>query len=76
MRRPASWHVATVTEAAPETPTARRIVLVRPARMTPLALPLVAEQMRNRLSTEQLATRVERLQLAMQKPEAKSRAKR
>lgn len=27
MRRPAAWHVATVTESRPETPTARRIVL-------------------------------------------------
>jgi len=27
VRRPASWHVATVTEVAAETPTARRIVL-------------------------------------------------
>ena len=55
---------------------ARRIVLVRPERVTPLALPLIAEQMRNKLSTEKLATRVERLQLAMQKPEKKTRAKR
>ncbi|MES2565148.1 MAG: ligase-associated DNA damage response DEXH box helicase, partial [Pseudomonadota bacterium] len=35
---------------------ARRIVLMRPKRLTPLGLPLIAEQM-------------ERLQLAMQKPE-------
>ena len=44
----------------------RRIVLVQPQRLTPLALPLIAEQMRNKLSTEQLATRVARMQLAMQ----------
>jgi len=44
--------------------------------MTPLALPLIAEQMRNSLSTEKLATRVERLQLAMQKPEKKPRGKK
>ena len=54
----------------------KRVVLARPERLTPLGLPLVAEQMRNKLSTEQLATRVERLQLAMQKPEKRrSRAR-
>jgi ATP-dependent Lhr-like helicase len=55
---------------------ARRIVLTRPKRLTPLSLPLIAEQMRNKLSTEQLATRVARLQLAMQKPEAKTRGQK
>jgi ATP-dependent Lhr-like helicase len=55
---------------------AQPIVLVRPKRLTPLALPLIAEQMRNKLSTEQLATRVERLQLAMQKPEKKTRERK
>jgi ATP-dependent helicase Lhr and Lhr-like helicase len=48
----------------------RHIVLIRPQRLTPLALPLIAEQMRNKLSTEQLATRVARMQLAMQKGNA------
>ena len=52
----------------------RRVVFVRPARMTPLALPLVADQMRNRLSTEKLADRVMRMQLSMQKPQGKLRA--
>ena len=37
--------------------------------MTPLALPLIAEQMRNTLSTEQVADRIACMQLAMQKPE-------
>jgi hypothetical protein len=50
-------------------------VLERPKRLTPLALPLIAEQMRNKLSTEKLAARVERMQLAMQKPDAKRRTK-
>jgi ATP-dependent Lhr-like helicase len=45
----------------------RRIVFTQPTRLTPLALPLIAEQMRNTLSTEQLATRVQRMQAAMQK---------
>lgn len=53
----------TLTEIA-----TRRIVFERPARMTPLALPLVADQMRNALSTEKLADRIARMQLAMQKP--------
>jgi ATP-dependent Lhr-like helicase len=48
---------------------ARQLVYREPARMTPLALPLIAEQMRNTLSTEKVADRVARLQLAMQKPE-------
>ncbi len=52
----------------------RRVVFVRPARMTPLALPLVADQMRNRLSTEKLSDRVMRMQLLMQKPQGKLRA--
>jgi ATP-dependent Lhr-like helicase len=47
----------------------RRLVYVEPKRMTPLALPLIAEQMRNTLTTEQVADRVARMQLAMQKPE-------
>jgi ATP-dependent Lhr-like helicase len=55
---------------------ARRVVLTRPKRLTPLALPLIAEQMRNKLSTEQLAARVARLQLAMQKPEARKRGQK
>ena len=63
-------------EATLDAIAARRIVLVRPKRLTPLGLPLVAEQMRNSLSTEKLATRVERLQLAMQKPEKKPRGKK
>jgi hypothetical protein len=50
-------------------------VRTAPKRITPLALPLIAEQMRNKLSTEQLATRVARLQLAMQKPEARKRGR-
>jgi ATP-dependent Lhr-like helicase len=52
----------------------RMLVLLEPPRMTPLALPLVAEQMRNALSTEQVADRVARMQLAMQKPERRLRA--
>jgi ATP-dependent Lhr-like helicase len=47
---------------------ARRIVFERPRRLTPLALPLIADQMRNALSTEKLADRIARMQLAMQKP--------
>jgi ATP-dependent Lhr-like helicase len=62
-------------EATLDDIAARRIVLTRPGRLTPLGLPLIAEQMRNKLSTEQLATRVDRLQLAMQKPERKTRGK-
>jgi ATP-dependent Lhr-like helicase len=53
----------------------QRIVLTRPGRLTPLALPLIAEQMRNKLTTEKLADRVARMQLAMQRPESRSRAK-
>lgn len=53
----------------------QRVVLTRPARVTPLALPLIAEQMRNKLTTEKLADRVARMQLAMQRPESRSRAK-
>ena len=61
-------------EATVETLATRRIVLVQPKRMTPLALPLVADQMRNRVSSEKLADRVMRMQLVMQKPEGKLRA--
>jgi len=46
------------------------IVLTEPPRMTPLALPLIAEQMRNALSTEALAERVERMRQAMLAPES------
>ena len=46
----------------------REIVFERPSRVTPLALPLIADQMRNALSTEKLADRIARMQLAMQKP--------
>jgi ATP-dependent Lhr-like helicase len=53
---------------------ARRLVYMEPARVTPLALPLLAEQMRNTLSTEEVADRVARMQLAMQKPERGRRA--
>ena len=44
-----------------------KIIVRAPRRMTPLALPLYAESMRERLSTEELADRVARLQLAMLK---------
>jgi ATP-dependent Lhr-like helicase len=53
--------------------TKKRLVYVEPKRMTPLVLPLIAEQMRNTLTTEQVADRVARMQLAMQKPERRSR---
>jgi ATP-dependent Lhr-like helicase len=53
--------------------TGRRIVFERPARVTPLALPLIADQMRNALSTEKLADRIARMQLAMQRPVARGR---
>jgi ATP-dependent Lhr-like helicase len=43
----------------------QRAVLTRPRRMTPFALPLMAERLRERLSTEDLATRVERLRWEM-----------
>jgi len=46
------------------------IVLTQPARLTPLALPLIAEQMRNALSSEQLAERVERMRQAILAPAA------
>ncbi|HYH43842.1 MAG TPA: DNA ligase-associated DEXH box helicase, partial [Burkholderiales bacterium] len=52
------------------------IVLTQPRRLTPLALPLIAEQMRNKLSTEKLADRVARMQLQMQAPEKKGRRAR
>jgi len=52
----------------------RTLIVNTPERMTPLALPLVAEQMRNKLSTEQVADRVARMQVAMQKPERRLRA--
>ena len=52
----------------------RNLVLACPLRLTPLALPLIAEQMRNALSTEALADRIARMQLAMQKPEGARRA--
>jgi ATP-dependent Lhr-like helicase len=52
----------------------RRVVFKFPKRVTPLALPLIADQMRNRVSTEKLADRVARMQLAMQKPERPRRA--
>jgi len=53
--------------------TTRRIVFERPHRLTPLSLPLIADQMRNALSTEKLADRIARMQLAMQKPVARKR---
>jgi ATP-dependent Lhr-like helicase len=52
----------------------RRLVYTEPPRVTPFALPLIAEQMRNTLSTEEVADRVARMQLAMQKPERTRRA--
>lgn len=55
---------ATLAELAGQT-----IRLTQPTRLTPLALPLIAEQMRNKLSTEKLADRVARMQLQMQAPE-------
>ncbi len=45
----------------------RKIVVVAPARMTPFALPLLVEHLREKLSTEKLADRVERMQVAMRK---------
>jgi ATP-dependent Lhr-like helicase len=51
----------------------QRIVLTEPQRLTPLALPLIAEQMRTKLTTEKLADRVARMQLQMQAPERKRR---
>jgi ATP-dependent Lhr-like helicase len=51
----------------------RRIVFEQPARVTPLALPLIADQMRSALSTEKLADRIARMQLAMQKPVVRRR---
>ncbi len=44
-RRPAAWHTGTVVEAAPETPTARRITIERPkyaGSRTPNASALLA----------------------------------
>jgi ATP-dependent Lhr-like helicase len=51
------------------------IVLTQPRRLTPLALPLIAEQMRNKLSTEKLADRVARMQLQIQMPEKRRGAR-
>ncbi len=62
---------ATLTEL-----TERHIVLTQPSRLTPLALPLIAEQMRDKLTTEKLADRVARMQLAMQAPEPTSKRRR
>jgi ATP-dependent Lhr-like helicase len=62
---------ATLAELA-----ARRMVFECPTHMTPLALPLIADQMRNSLSTEKLADRIARMQLAMQKPEKRSASRR
>jgi ATP-dependent Lhr-like helicase len=44
---------------------AARVVVKRPRRMTPFALPLMAERLRERLSSEDLAARVERLRADM-----------
>jgi ATP-dependent Lhr-like helicase len=49
------------------------ILFERPRRVTPLALPLIAEQMRNKLSTEKLADRVARMQIQIQAPEKRRR---
>ena len=43
------------------------VVIVAPKRMTPFALPLLAEHLREKLSTEKLADRVQRMQLEMRK---------
>ena len=51
----------------------RRLVFENPQRVTPLALPLIADQMRSALSTEKLADRIARMQLAMQKPVVRGR---
>jgi ATP-dependent Lhr-like helicase len=59
--------LATLPELA-----ARRWVLRDPRRMTPLALPLIAEQLRNTLSTEEVADRVARMQTAMQEGRARA----
>lgn len=59
--------LATLPELA-----ARRWVLREPQRMTPFALPLIAEQLRNTLSTEEVADRVARMQLAMQEGRARA----
>lgn len=43
------------------------VVVVAPERMTPFALPLLVEHLREKLSTEKLADRVARMQVAMRK---------
>ncbi len=43
-----------------------RVVMTRPRRPTPFAFPLMVEVFRDRLSTEALATRVERMVAALE----------
>jgi ATP-dependent Lhr-like helicase len=43
------------------------VTIVAPTRMTPFALPLLAEHLREKLSTEKLADRVQRMQVEMRK---------
>ena len=45
----------------------RRVVLVTPTRMTPFALPLLVEHLREKLSSEKLSDRVQRMQVEMRK---------
>jgi ATP-dependent Lhr-like helicase len=62
-------------KATLETLARQTVVLTQPRRLTPLALPLIAEQMRNKLSTEKLADRVARMQLQIQMPEKRRGAR-
>ena len=44
-----------------------RVVVTDPPRFTPLAFPLLVDRTRNKLSSESLADRVRRMQVALEK---------
>ena len=44
-----------------------RVVVTEPKRFTPLAFPLLVDRTRNKLSSESLADRVKRMQVALER---------
>ena len=44
-----------------------RVVITTPERTTPLAFPLLVDRTRNKVSSETLADRIRRMQLALEK---------
>jgi ATP-dependent Lhr-like helicase len=47
--------------------SAARVVLTEPKRFTPLSFPLLVDRTRNKVSSEKLADRIARMQLALER---------